>query len=242
MILSDEELTLLNEKFLPLGQIPKFDPVAKSISLTNTTARRFLFDGNYVNRTKKSDRLSNLKKFDPTYLGFGFFETLSIIMQDNYDLYQKLFEFFDKIDLYASTIFPSCSNAVITFSNKSFGDRLFPHIHQEGTKLPTMSLFFNLTNLDVAPFLTFFDTLEEDNKIYDRGYTDHKLLLVHERKSKNVEHIPINNNMCILFDAYKIPHAFSYTNDLWATVVYDHVNSNIALENKGRYHVGTIRI
>lgn len=242
MNLSSNELNLLIEKFLPLGKMPKFDPTAKSVSLIETTTRRFIFDGNYVKKFKKSDSLTNLGKFDTTYLGFGFFETLSVLLQDNYDLYQKLFDFFDKIDQYASTIAPTSSNAVIIFSHKSFGDRLFPHIHQDGPKLPTMSLFFNLTNLDNNPNLTFFDTLEEDNKLFSRGYTDHKLLLIHERKSKNTEIIPINNNMCILFDAYKIPHSFSYTNDLWATVIYDHVDPTIALENKGRYHVGTVWI
>ena len=166
---------------------------------------------------------------------------MSILIQDNYGLYQKLFDFFEKVDQYASTIFPTSSNAVIIFSHNSFGNRLFPHIHQDGIALPTMSLFFNLTKLDNNPQLTLFDTLE-DNKLLDRGYTDHKLLLIHERKSKNTETVSVTNNMCILFDAYKIPHTFSYTNDLWATVVYDHVDSTIALENKGRYHVGTIQL
>lgn len=242
MILSADELTLLLEKFLPLGQVPKFDPISKSISITDTTTRRFIFDGNHVKKFKKSNKLTDPGKFNPTYLGFGFFETLSVLLQDNYDLYQKLFDFFDKVDQYASTIAPQSSNAVIIFSHKSFGDRLFPHIHQDGPKLPTMSLFFNLTNLDTSPELTFFDTLENNDKSFDRGYTDHKLLLLHERKSKNTETVQINNNMCILFDAYKIPHTFSYTNDMWATVVYDHVDPTVTLENKGRYHVGSVQL
>lgn len=242
MKLSDSELALLKEKFLPLGQMPKFDPVTKTVSLTDTTTRRFIFDGNHVKKFKKSNSLAHAGKFEPTYLGFGFFETLSVILQDDYALYQKLFDFFDKVDQFASTISPNSSNAVIVLSHNSFGERLFPHIHQDGVKLPTMSLFFNLTGIDSNPTLTFFDTLEESDKVFSKGYTDHKLLLVHERKTKHPENILINNNMCVLFDAYKIPHTFSYTNDLWATVVYDHVDPVISLENKGRYHVGTVGI
>ena len=37
----------------------------------------FIFDSNYTGRIGKSIELSDPKKFNPCYLGFGFFETLS---------------------------------------------------------------------------------------------------------------------------------------------------------------------
>jgi hypothetical protein len=131
----------------------------------------------------------------------------------------------------------------VIFSHQSFGDRLFPHIHQDsGNDLKTLSLFFNLTDSDpVAPVLTLFDTLEVESKFFKKGYTDHKLLLLHERKSKNPDIVNISNNMCILFDADKIPHSLSYTDDIWVTIVYDHVESVCDFIDKGRYYVGTIR-
>jgi hypothetical protein len=96
-----------------------------------------------------------------------------------------------------------------------------------------------LTNNDTQnPSLILYDSLEKNSKIFEQGYTNHKLLLAHERKSLDIEHITINENDAILFDAYNTPHSLTYTADIWATIIYDHIsNINTNIINKGRYHV-----
>ena len=238
--LTSAEQDLLFRSFFPLGRVPRYDRANSTIELSTTSTRRFIFDSNYTHRLGKSIELANSKKFDPNYLGFGFFETLSTVIQEDYNLYVKLFNFFNNVDEKVSKIINSCSQSVIIFSHNSFGERLFPHIHQDHSKQsPTLSVFFKLTNNDTtSPSLILCDSLEHDSKVFEQGYTNHKLLLSHERKSLGTEYITINNNDAILFDAYNTPHSFTYTNDIWATVVYDHVSHiNADTVNKGRYHV-----
>lgn len=238
--LTDPEQDLLFRSFFPLGRVPRYDKINNSIVLSNTSTRRFIFDSNHTHRLGKSIELSNVKKFDPNLLGFGFFETLSTIIQEDYDLYIKLFTFFNNVDEKVSKIIKSCSQSVIIFSHNSFGERLFPHIHQDNNqKSPTLSIFFKLTNKDTDyPRLILYDSLKNDSKVFEQGYTNHKLLLSHERKSLDTEQIIINHNDAILFDAYNTPHSLTYTADIWATIIYDHIsNINTNIINKGRYHV-----
>jgi hypothetical protein len=238
--LTDSEQQVLFKYFFPLGQIPFYDRTQNAIQLSDTSARRFIFDSNHTGRLGKSIELSNPKKFNPCYLGFGFFETLSTIIQEDYSLYMKLFTFFNNVDERVSKIVGSCSQSVITFSHDSFGERLFPHIHQDhNPQSSTLSVFFKLTNNSTdVPSLIFYDTLDNNSKLFEQGYTSHKLLLAHERRTTGPEYIPINTNDAIVFDAYKTPHSFTYTRDIWATIVYDHVsNINASIVNKGRYHV-----
>lgn len=241
--LTKQEKTVLLDKFLPLGKIPFYDQSTGQLSFSDTTTRRFIFDGVSIQRSPRPRTLTDPNKLNVGHLGFGLFESISVLIQEDYELYLKLFNFFTEVDKIASTMISSYSHAVVIFSHRSFGDRLFPHIHQDsGNDLKTLSLFFNLTNSDsTEPVLTLLDTLEPDSKFFKKGYTDHKLLLLHERKSKNPDYVKISNNMSILFDADKIPHALSYTDDIWVTIVYDHVESVCDFTDKGRYHVGTIR-
>lgn len=242
--LTEDELSLLLSDFMPLGRVPKYDINSNSISLTDTTTRRFIFDGTHTKKFIKSNKLSIQGKFDPYYLGFGLLETLSIIIQKDYVLYQKLYNFFDNVDKMVSTLSPSCSQSIVIFSHNSFGERLFPHIHQDNdNNKPTLSVFFNMTGNDSKlPKLVLTDDLDTDSKFFKKGYTNHLLLLSHERKSTNTTEIEINNGDMILFDAYKIPHSFTYTNDLWVTIVYDHVTvNNINVINKGRYSVCALK-
>lgn len=238
--LTEQQQEVLFKYFFPLGQIPWYNRDQNSIQLSETSVRRFIFDSNHTSRIGKSIELSDPKKFNPCYLGFGFFETLSTIIDKDYDLYKTLFTFFNGVDEKVSKIINSCSQSVITFSHNSFGERLFPHIHQDNNpQSPTLSVFFKLTNnSSETPNLILYDSLDDNSKMFEQGYTNHKLLLLHERKSLGTEYVPINNNDAVLFDAYNTPHSFTYTEDIWVTIVYDHVsNVNADIVNKGRYHV-----
>ena len=244
MKLLDYEKQLLLDKVFPLGKIPFYNDILKEVSFSDTEIRRFILDSNYVTRNIRPGVLAVPGKLNSNYMGFGIFESIAILIEKNYDLYKKLFEFINNADNHASKLISSYSHAVIVVSHKSFGSRLIPHIHQDsGNNLKTLSLFFKLTDTsNEIPILTLLDSLESDSKFFRKGYTDHKLLLLHERKSKVKEEIQISNNMCILFEADKIPHTLTYTDDIWITLTYDHVTPVCDLTNKGRYHVGTIRI
>jgi hypothetical protein len=240
MILTDQEQTLLKNKLFPLGKIPYYNN--GQLSLTDTPTRRFILESLHVKKTVRPPTLQDTNKIDLGYLSFGIFESISVLIQDDYSLYEKLFNFFNNVDQIVSSLISSYLHAVVIFSHSSFGDRLFPHIHQDsGKDLKSLSLFFKLTNnSNEIPVLTLLDNIGTDSKFFKKGYTDHKLLLLHEKKSTAKDKIQISNNMCILFDADRIPHTLSYTNDIWVTVVYDHVTSVCNLTDKGRYHVGTI--
>jgi len=244
MILTEEEKQTFLDIVCPLGQVPYYDEVLKEVTFSKTDIRRFILDSTYVNRTVRPNTLIEKDKIDLGYIGFGIFESIAVLLQKDYSLYKKLFEFFDRADKLTSEMISSCSHAIVLLSHKSFGDRVFPHIHQDsGENLKTLSVFFKLTNTtNDAPVLTLLDNVEKDSKFFKKGYTDHKVLLVHERKSTVRDEVNISNNMCILFDADKIPHTLTYTDDIWLTIVYDHVTPVYNLNDKGRYHVGTIQL
>jgi hypothetical protein len=243
-MLSNAEAKLLLEKVCPLGQVPKYDPNTETIKLVETSTRRFINDGWHVHRAPKSIVLSAPDKLDVNNLGFGMTEALALLMQDDYQLYVKLFNFFETVDRYASTVISETSNSVVVISHKSFGERLFPHIHQDsGQNLPTLSLFFNLTNSsNESPVLELYDEVEHNSKFFKKGYTDHKLLLLHERKNQQVDKINISNNVGVLFNAYNTPHTFSYTDDIWVTVLYDNVLPIEKFNYEGRYSVFPIQL
>jgi hypothetical protein len=244
MLLTSEETSIIFKKLLPLGKIPLINNDSTDLSFTETTTRRFIFDGWSVNKTGKSIKLTDNSKFNDRYLSFGLFESLSVLIQEDINLYKNLFNFFEQIEKYAASVVSSCSQSIIIFSHNSFGDRLFPHIHQDDLDKSTLSFFFNLTNLsNENPKLTLLDSLDKTSKAYTSGYTDHKLLLLHERKSKNTQSIEITNNSGILFNAAQIPHWLSYTEDLWVTVIYDNVTLiKDEFEHKDRHSVLSIKL
>jgi hypothetical protein len=248
MQLTKQEQHILLEKFFPLGRVPRYDFSKQSIQLSDTSARRFILEAGEVKRSSRAEVLTNPDKYNPEYIGFGFFESLAVIIQDDYQLYKKLFDFFTKIETVANSLISECSQAAVVCSHTSFGDRLFPHIHQDsGMGYKTLSIFVKLTDItNESPVLKFFDTLDVESKCFKKGYTDHKLLLVHERKSTDIDNIVISNNMCVLFDAYKIPHSLAYADDIWATVVYDNVllkpEAETKFINKGRYDIHSVEL
>jgi hypothetical protein len=244
MILTPAETEIIFDKFLPLGKIPLLNNDSSLLSFTETTTRRFIFDGWSVKKNGKSIKLTDSKKYNDRYISFGLFESLSVLIQQDYSLYKKLFNFFESIELYSSSVISSCSQAVVIFSHDSFGERLFPHIHQDNENQQTLSLFFNITGMsDKTPNLVLLDTVEELSKSHASGYTDHKILLVHERKSTDPTSIGITNSSGILFNAAQIPHWLSYTEDLWVTVIYDNVTLiKDEFEHKDRHSVLSIKL
>lgn len=244
MLLNETEKSLLFSKLLPLGKVPQYDFTNQTITLTETSTRRFIFESQYVKRLARPKVLSNPDKYNDTYLGFGLFESLSVLIQDDYSLYIKLYDLFNSVDQAVSKIIPNCRQAAVLFSHNSIAEKLITHIHQDDENaLPTLSVFFKLTDTDKElPVLTLFDNLDQDSKILQRGYTDHRLMLIHERKSKSQENITIQGTQGVFFNASKIPHCFSYTNDVWVTVVYDHVEPFTPIDfTKNRYHVCPIK-
>lgn len=227
---------------MPLGRVPIYDRDEQRLSFSETSTRRFNLDSNYVKRVGKSSVLLDKQKYNPKYVSFGFFETLSVLIQDDYALYRKLHDFVYEMDKQISSVIESCTHSAVIFSHRSFGERLFPHIHQDDErKMPTLSAFFNLTKKDENPKLFFSDEVEKNSRELRTGYTDHKTLLVHERRSSQHE-IEIDDGDVILFDAYKTPHAFTYNDDLWLTLVYDHSNviDSSKMLKKDRYCVCAI--
>jgi hypothetical protein len=244
MLLTQEESSLLFDKLFPLGKVPQYDHKNQTITLSDTSTRRFIFDSQFVKRLPRTQLLSDPEKYNTTYLGFGLLEALSVLVQDNYSLYKRLYDLFTNIDKEISKIIPQCGQAAVLFSHKSFADKLITHIHQDDeNNLPTLSIFFRLTDIDnELPVLTLFDELDHDSKILQRGYTDHRLMLIHERKSTHQDNISIQETQGVFFNASKTPHCFSYTNDIWVTVVYDHVAPSIPIDfTKNRYYVCPIK-
>lgn len=243
MDLSIDEQKILFEDFFCLGQVPYYDEKLKTISFSETSGRRFLLDFSAIKKRGKDKTLIARNKFNPNYLAFGLLDSLSIIIQKDYNLYKKLYDFFIEADLIASSYIKSCSQSMAIISHNSFGERLFPHIHQDDSRqLPTVSFFLKLTNnTEELPSLILYEKLKKDSKFLNYGYTDHKLLLLHERNSSQ-ENVIINNNDMIVFYAHEIPHSFTYTDDIWITLVYDQaeIADNVKLEQKDRYNVCSI--
>jgi hypothetical protein len=228
------QLELITGKLCNLGRVPRY--TNQNIELSSTSTRRFIHDGCSVKRLKRSKALLDKTSYNQEYLGFGFNVALSVILQDDYDVYSRLFSICEKFDEVASTYVDSTEQSAVLFNHKSFGDRLFPHIHQRSTDpKPTISFFYNLTNMsDKLPVLTLLEPVYSGNKKYDKGYTDHKLLLLHERTSKKIE-LDVNSNDAIIFDAQNIPHAFTFTDDIWLVFVYDNVTLKDTIKSKYNY-------
>jgi hypothetical protein len=221
--LDEAQRALILKKLAPLGRVPRYDAEAQTVTLSETSARRFIIDGTACTQRPRSIALQDPKAYDPSYLGFGIHEALSVLIQDDYALYATLFDTVRQIDSTASTMFGSCEQAALILSHNSFGEELFPHVHARSMMdTQTLSLFVNLTGTDSAT-LTLFDPVTEDSRVFKNGYTDHRVVAVHARKADQRE-IKIEHGSFILFDAAKTPHKFSYSDDIWLTFVYDHVN------------------
>lgn len=221
MIITPEQKTLLLEKVCPLGRVPC--NVGGRIEFTETTARRFINDGYQVGRRPKNPMLVDPTAYNPRYLGFGIREALSIIIQDDYGLYTGMIHLLDEMEAIALERISSSENAIMLFAHKSFGERLFPHIHtRSNDPSDTLSMFCNLTQTsEEKPQLIMFKEVGQGDRAYERGYTDHKVMMAHERRGVS-EIVEIHHEAFVEFPAYKIPHVMTYTDDLWVVLVYDH--------------------
>jgi hypothetical protein len=227
---TQNQLDLILNKLCPLGKVPKYADGA--ITLSDTTVRRFIHDGYYVRRLPRGECLVDKGAYNPEYLGFGVNEAISCILQDDYALYLKLYDDFKYFDFLASTYIESTEQSAVLFNHKSFGQRVFPHIHQRNeTNKPTVSLFYNLTKTSKEkPILTLMEPVFPGDKEFERGYSNHKLLLVHERNSAKQD-IEIDNGIAVVFDAQNIPHSMTFTDDIWLVFVYDNVTLKTVPDN-----------
>jgi hypothetical protein len=238
LILTQEEENILFNLFFPLGNVLKYDPTTKLVNTLESPMRRYILDSNNTKKTFKSDILSMKGKFDCNFLSYGFFETLNVIMQEDYELYIKLYNYFDNLDFLMSKFINSTVNKTVLFSNKKFGEKLFTHIHLDNNvRHDTLSLFFRLTNkTEERPRLILYDNLTEDSRILTKGYMDFRKLTHHEKTSKSIEEVLINDLDVIKFDASTVPHSFTYNDDLWVTMVYDHaITKNITMKKHNRF-------
>ena len=243
LILTPEEEDTLFDLFFPLGNVLKYDPILRVVNTLESPMRRYILDSNNTKKIFKSDILSMKGKFDCNFLSYGFFETLNVVMQKDYKLYSKLYTYFDNLDLLMSKFVKSTVNKTVLFSNNKFGEKLFTHIHLDNDiRHDTISLFFRLTNkTEKRPCLMLYDNLNEDSKILTKGYMDFKRLTYHEKTSKSTEAVSINDLDVIKFDASTIPHSFTYNEDLWVTLVYDHaVTQEITMEKHNRFMKGEL--
>lgn len=219
--LSNHEAELVLQKIAPLGRVPRYDYTGASISLSETTARRFILDASVVLRPR-SNALTNPKAYDTSYLGFGFREAASTIIQDDYKLYERLFRFVGDTAKAASARFKNCEQAALLLGHSSFGQELFPHIHSRSSlNLPTLSVFFNLTS-EAESILTLYSAVQESSRAFERGYIDQRVVAIAAKNSTPTK-IPIKSGTCVLFDASHTPHRYTYTDDLWLVFVFDHV-------------------
>lgn len=216
--LTSANIQLLLDKFAPLGRVPNV--VDGVLSFSETTARKFILDSSFVKRLPRNSSLVQRRLYDTKFICFGAKEALSAIIQDDWELYSDLFKWIDEVDELASAYIESCEQAAIVISHSSFGDQLFPHIHQNGP-LPTVSVFFNLTS-SASSTLNLYPALQPTDKAAGRGYTDHRVLALALRdKSPTALNIPGDKPHMLVFDAPRTPHSYSYTDDLWFTFVYD---------------------
>jgi hypothetical protein len=232
LILTPEEEDTLFDLFFPLGNVLKYDPILRVVNTLESPMRRYILDSNNTKKISKSNILSMKGKFDCNFLSYGFFETLNVVMQKDYKLYSKLYDYFDNLDCLMSKFIKSTVNKTVLFSNNKFGEKLFTHIHLD-----------NDTRHDTEerPCLMLYDNLNEDSKILTKGYMDFKKLTHHEKTSKSTEAVTINDLDVIKFDASTIPHSFTYNEDLWVTFVYDHaVTQKITMEKHSRFMKGEL--
>jgi len=245
LLLTDDEVETLQNLFFPIGNVLKFDPKEKVVNVLPSSMRRYILDSNYTKKLPKSQLLSNPNKGDCNYISYGFFETLNVLLEANYDLYIKLFSYFDYIDYTISKFLKSTNNKTVLFSNHRFGEKLFTHIHLDNDKkADTVSLFFKLTDKsNQYPNLILYDPLTPDSRILAKGYTDFKKLAYHEKTSKTIQNIQIEDFLLIKFNASIIPHSFTYNEDLWVTFVYDHaLTETLTFEDKINHSVSKLDI
>jgi len=245
LILTDDEVEILHNIFFPTGNVLKYDQKEKIVNVIPSPMRRYILDSNYTKKLPKSKILSVPGKFDCNFLSYGFFETLNVLLETDYDLYLKLFLYFDYIEYTISDFLKSTINKTVLFSNNRFGEKLFTHIHLDNDKRSdTVSLFFKLTDkTNQCPNLVLYDPLTPDSRIFTKGYMDFKKLTHHEKTSKTVQYVEIEDFSLIKFNASVIPHSFTYNQDLWVTFVYDHaVTENLIFEDKIYHSVSRLNI
>lgn len=245
LILTNNEVEILHTIFFPTGNVLKYNQEEKVVNVLPSPMRRYILDSNYTKKLPKSRILSSPGKFDCNFLSYGFFETLNILLEKNYDLYEKLFLYFDYIDQTVSSFIKSTINKTVLFSNNRFGEKLFTHIHLDNDKRSdTISVFFKLTDeTSQCPKLILYDPLTPDSRILNKGYMDFKKLTHHEKRSNNVQYITIEDFSVIKFNASIIPHSFTYNEDLWVTLVYDHaVTENFTFEDNIHYGSSKLNI
>ena len=220
-------------KIMPLGKVPRYNQELETIGLTDTTARRFVNDRSILAGVARTEL--SAQGLDPLYLSFGISEALQVLVNKNYPVYLKMMQIILDADYSICKNFGnSYEQAMILFCHSSFGERLFPHIHQRRSKNPTLSLFLNLSNLNTTD-LILLPEVDKSSKLYDKGYTDHRVILRYEKQNKdNSTRIKINNKTAIIFNADTIPHSMDYTNDLWMVMVYDNINiyESVKIENQ----------
>lgn len=214
----------------PLGRVPRFD--GTELHLSDTTARRFILDISRIAKRPKTELLANSRAFDDSYVGIAFSNALNRLIQRDFQVYTKLFGLVEELDALASCWVSSCEQAAVILSHRSFGDRLFPHIHfRSEADLPTLSVFYNLTSAQPST-LRLLDPVFQGDRAFESGYTDHRALLVHERRSTPVE-VTVQHDSALLFDASHQPHSYSYSDDLWLTLVYDQARcQNLVLKDR----------
>lgn len=220
--LNEIEKQQLIEFIAPLGCVPRYDAAMNSLLFSCTPARRFILDGTRVLQRARTSALVNAQAYNPKYIGIGIREALGTIIQTNYDLYLKLYQYIAALDAQVAQDLQSCEQAALILSHSSFGKELFTHIHARSEpSRPTLSVFINLSGADTST-LTLYTPVHESSRGYQEGYTDQRVLAIHAR---NVQHeeITIHSGDCILFNASRVPHKYKYSNDLWLTLVYDHV-------------------
>jgi len=239
LILNDKEVSILHETFFPTGNVLKYDPNTKTVNVLPSPMRRYILDSNHIKKLPKSKLLSSPGKFDCNFLSYGFFETLNVILEIDFELYLKMFTFFDYLDQVMSNYIASTVNKTVLFSNNKFGEKLFTHIHLDNEqRLETLSLFFRLTRKTKdLPKLILYDNLAEHSRILTKGYMDFKKLSHHEKTSVSTQEIQITDFIVIKFNASIIPHSFTYNEDLWVTMVYDHaeLTESASFQSHNRY-------
>lgn len=222
--LNETQTELVLRKLAPLGRVPKYD--GKSLTLSETPARRFILDQTIARQRPRSRALIEKSAYDPSYIGIGFTEAIATLIQDDYSAYKSLFELILTIDRAACKNGMSCEQAAVLLSHESFGPELFPHIHARSTfNGPTVSCFINLTG-DEPSVISLYKRLDESSRAFQRGYTDHRLMAIEARHEPEVI-VQLFSNTKIVFDAAHTPHKYSYGKDLWLTVVYDQTDEDM---------------
>lgn len=230
MVFLQDEIKLLIDRVAPLGRVPRYDLERQTLELVDTSVRRFMNDISRFRRQPRNRLHSLPGAYDPLNLGIGINEALTLLIQDHPELYEQLFEEILLWDHTATGLAKTSAaeQAIVLFCHRSFGEGVFPHLHARrlGDAPSTLSIFLNLSRGsqgDDPPVLTLYDKLERTDRFYLTGYTDHKKVAVAARRGQPTE-VKIHHGDAVMFAADRIPHTFSYTDDLWMVLVYDSVS------------------